>query len=232
MKRQNKLANQSDSKKITPKEVLKELNSLNFECNRKQIHKLTLYLQTLILWNKKTNLVGLADWKKIFHRLIIDSLYLKNFLKKLSLPEDPLILDIGAGAGLPGIPLRIFWPYGRYIMIESRQRKSTFLLHIISTLDLKKTFVKTQRSENLFQKPYRADLVLSRGFCPWEKFLSNHASYLLKKDGFGLVFSNNSWENSSEKPPENWSFLRQEKYPVKTNNLRYFWIFCPNKDSS
>ena len=86
---------------------------LGMALDGKQASHLAVYLGLLTRWNKAMNLVGPRHWRDIMGELVTDSMHLAEVLCEAHLPEDPLALDLGAGAGIPGIPLRILWPRGR-----------------------------------------------------------------------------------------------------------------------
>jgi 16S rRNA (guanine527-N7)-methyltransferase len=189
----------------------------------KSVELLALYISDLLIWNAKINLVGKQDWNSAYHYLIKDSLYLAGLLSRLDHPSDPLSLDLGAGAGLPGIPLRLVWTSGKYYLVEPRQKRGLFLHHAVRTLALPRTHVRTCRAEDLQEPP--ADLILSRAMCPWPQLLSL-ARPLLSDQGRVVVFSNQTW-NPDYTCPQGWTFQFQEGYPVTDREQRYFWVFSP-----
>ena len=196
-----------------------------------QIQNITRYLQLLTSWNQRVNLTGPKDWETICQRLIPDSFYLANFLNTLCLPPGPKIFDIGAGAGLPGIPLRIVWSNGSYTLIESRQKKSSFLLYAITQLGLESTHVLNLRLED-YHPPEDscADIVLSRAFTNWKDFLKR-VENIVKKKGLALIFSNTPWD-AQNNCPSGWAFLQQEEYCIGELENRYFWLFLLKNSSS
>ncbi len=96
------------------------------------------------------------------------------------------IWDLGAGAGIPGIPLRILWQLGVYTMIEVRQKRCFFLNTALASLRLPETFVFHGKAEDFMDKKKEkgiyADLILSRAFMPFEKMLPFVAPYLRKEN--------------------------------------------------
>jgi len=196
-----------------------------------EIENITRYLQLLSSWNQRINLTGPKDWRAICQRLITDSFYLANFLDSLSLPADPKTLDIGAGAGIPGIPLRIIWTKGSYILVESKQKKCSFLLYAITQLGIQNTYVASKRLEDYHPPEDNcADIVLSRAFTNWQDFL-NRAESIVKKNALALAFSNVSWQ-TAENCPSSWEFLQQKEYKIANSQKRYIWLFSLKKDSS
>jgi len=139
------------------------------------------YLGLLGKWNRKMNLVGPGDWRHILETLIADSWHVADLLSEEPVrglfPEDGAfsILDFGAGAGLPGIPLRMFWPRGRYHFIEARAKRAIFLRQALAELRLDNASVFEGRAERFLAEEAdreRFTLFLSRAFMPWPDFLS------------------------------------------------------------
>lgn len=131
------------------------------------------YLGLLMQWNTAINLVGADTWQQAFRNLVVDSLHLASFLERLDLPREPQIWDLGAGAGLPGIPLRMVWPRGEYWLVESREKRALFLSAVLARRPLPATHIFRGRAETFADgpPPRRADLVVSRAFMPWPKLL-------------------------------------------------------------
>ena len=189
----------------------------------KSLQLMALFISELLAWNTKINLIGKQDWLSAYRFLIKDSLYLAELLPQLDMPQDPLALDLGAGAGLPGIPLRIVWPIGEYLLVEPRQKRGLFLHHAVRTLSLPRTYVRICRTQDLDQQP--ANLILSRAMCPWTELLSL-VQPMLSPQGRVVIFSNQSW-NPDQSCPCGWNFDREMKYPVGPDWQRYFWVFSP-----
>ncbi|WP_462325140.1 16S rRNA (guanine(527)-N(7))-methyltransferase RsmG [Desulfoplanes sp.] len=183
----------------------------------------TTYLQLLEKWNQKMNLVGPGDWQTMLATLVIDSWNLGDFLNGLDLADNHLALDLGAGAGLPGIPLRIFWTKGEYVLVEPRQKRAMFMQTALRTMSLERTRVASCRVEELPENDPPASLVLSRAFCPWRDFLSL-ASPLLDRKGYCLVMTN---QTEPTDIPKGWRLVRSVTYPVG-GDQRSFWLFSSN----
>ena len=99
------------------------------------------YLQLLCRWNKAMNLVGAHHWRDAMQRLVADSFHLATFLDGLPLPEDPLCWDLGSGAGLPAIPLRMAWQRGTCWLVEAREKRALFLSTVLARVPLPGTHV-------------------------------------------------------------------------------------------
>ena len=157
---------------------------------------LTVYLGLLVKWNSRMNLVGPATWTEILEILIQDSWHLADLLQTLT-PQPGQTLDLGAGAGLPGIPLRVFWQSGDYYLVEPRQKRAIFMEQAAAHMKLPRTKVICGRMEALPAARRQADLIVSRAFMPWKKLLAEVREYLAPQ-GRVLVMSNETSDESVE----------------------------------
>jgi 16S rRNA (guanine527-N7)-methyltransferase len=125
-----------------------------------------LYYQELLDWNKKINLTTIVDYEAVQLRHFLDSLTIILVLTKeeLTCPNLSLI-DIGTGAGFPGIPLKIVLPHIRLALLDATAKKTTFLCHLVKKMELLDVNVITGRAEEVAHSPlYRQqfNLVVSR----------------------------------------------------------------------
>lgn len=157
---------------------------------------LTVYLGLLVKWNSRMNLVGPATWTEILEILIQDSWHLADLLQTLT-PQPGQTLDLGAGAGLPGIPLRVFWQSGDYYLVEPRQKRAIFMEQAAAHMKLPRTKVICGRMEALPAARRQANLIVSRAFMPWKKLLAEVREYLAPQ-GRVLVMSNETSDESVE----------------------------------
>jgi len=131
-----------------------------------QIDRFELYYRQLIEWNEKINLTRIVDYPSVQVKHFLDSLTVTTALSTTELESpDFSIMDIGTGAGFPGVPLKILFPWLRLVLIEPTEKKTTFLHHIIHTLRLENVEVLTSTAEEAaHSQPYRErfSLVLSR----------------------------------------------------------------------
>jgi len=148
------------------KKLIKGAGKLGIEFNARQVKQFELYYQELIEWNKKINLTAITDYSSVQVKHFLDSLTIT-----LVLPEEKVerpdfnIIDIGTGAGFPGVPLKILFPQPRLVLIEPTTKKTAFLHHIIHRLELENVEVLNTRAEEAAHLPlYREQfaLVLSR----------------------------------------------------------------------
>lgn len=184
-----------------------------------QARLLSVYLGLLVKWNARMNLVGPATWPEILDTLIQDSWHLADLLHTLR-TQPAQTLDLGAGAGLPGIPLRVFWQSGEYYLVEPRQKRAIFMEQAVVHMKLPLTRVICARMEALPPARRAADLIVSRAFMPWRKLLAEVKSCLAPQ-GRVLVMSN----ESSSDTVEGYSLELVREYPV-AGKKRYFRLFA------
>ena len=148
--------------------------------DRKMAQEFLIYLKELKEWNQKINLTSLKTDEAIITTHFIDSLTLIPHL-----PSSASMLDLGSGAGFPGIPLKIAAPAHNITLLEATRKKANFLRHIIRTLGLSKTTVLECRAEH-FKSPDPShpvfDSVIARALAPLKTFLQLGAP-LVKKGG-------------------------------------------------
>ena len=163
-----------DSPDIPPADLAAACRALRCPVPEDALAPLAAYLSLLTRWNRVMNLAGAKTWREALV-LAADSFFLARFLEGLPLPAQPLTWDLGAGAGLPGIPLRMAWQAGEYHMVEAREKRAIFLHTAISQLALPRTLAARARAEDFFARMRAekrpADCILSRAFMPWERLL-------------------------------------------------------------
>ncbi len=127
---------------------------LGINLSDKQITQFKLYYQELVSWNKKFNLTTITDYQEVQTKHFLDSLTVTLALTKEELRRPGFsIIDIGTGAGFPGIPLKVFLPQSRLVLLDSRAKKAAFLRHIIEQLKLEHVEVVVGRAEEIAHQP-------------------------------------------------------------------------------
>jgi 16S rRNA (guanine527-N7)-methyltransferase len=146
--------------------LIEGAGKLGIEFNARQVGQFELYYQELIEWNKKINLTAITDYSSVQVKHFLDSLTITLAWPKEEVERpDFNIIDIGTGAGFPGVPLKIFFPQPRLVLIEPTIKKIAFLHHIIRKLELENVEVLNSRAEEVAHLPLyreRFALVLSR----------------------------------------------------------------------
>ena len=123
---------------------------LGLHLTRSQLSALSLYERELIDWNTRFNLTAIRDPHEIHVKHFLDSLTCLMALRET--PFDRLI-DVGTGAGFPGIPIKIIFPKMQLTLVESVGKKAEFCRHVVNILDLKRVEVVQDRAESLGQNP-------------------------------------------------------------------------------
>lgn len=135
-----------------------------------QLLQFERYVRLLAEWNQRVNLVADAAPDVVQRRHIVESLALGAALREREvLRPDSRIIDVGAGAGFPGLPIKIAWPTVRLTLLEATAKKTAFLQSAVEALQLDDTAVLTGRAEDLgHDASLRAsfDLVLARAVAP------------------------------------------------------------------
>ena len=209
-------------KQLSLQELDRELKQAGFNLEKNQINKLYSFLILLLKWGKAINLVGPKDGVEIFRTLIVDSLYLKEFLVSFSLKKNPRTFDLGAGAGLPGIPLRIVWDAGEYYLIEVRNKRVVFMRNALSQLELLNTYVLGMRVQEVPENFLPPDIIISRAFMPWPKLLplARNLMAVGQASGTLIVMAGSAPPGNKELVP--WRVKEIFSYEVQKKK-RYFW---------
>lgn len=141
------------------------VKKLGLHLNSVQLEKFEVYYKELLDWNARINLTSITEYEEVQVKHFLDSLTVAAAIGP-DIDGKPLnVIDVGTGAGLPGIPLKIVFPNISLTLLEATDKKTKFLEHLISKLDLKDVAIVTGRAEEAAHKPqYREkfDVVLSR----------------------------------------------------------------------
>jgi len=163
-----------------------EFGRLRFLLEQKEISlspdkwaRLEAYKSLLLLWGNRFALVSRRDLREGLEKHFADSLLISPYI------AGQHVLDLGSGAGFPGIPLAIVLDDKRFTLIESRKKKCAFLREVRRELGLENIEVVNARWEDL---EYEADIALARATGGVEKLL-DELPHLLKKGGYLLLYS-------------------------------------------
>lgn len=193
------------------------MDNLGFEIMPENIYKLLIYKDLLLKWNKSINLTSIKNKEIVTHHFL-DCLAVIPFIKSSSL------LDVGTGAGLPGIVIAIIKPDIKVSLIDKVGKKIAFIKRVLAELDIKNVQTHHSRVE-LMTSEEKYDGIISRAFSNMGDFVQI-TKHLLKKQGvwYGMKSKkilndemkgiDNSWTLESLDVP----FLKAERYLVKVTN--------------
>lgn len=140
------------------------LSTLAIPVNESQIDCLMQYLQLLRKWNTNFNIVGTSEPSTLIYKHLLDSLSIAQFI------QNAPILDVGSGAGLPGIPLAITLPELRFTLLDTNGKKTRFMRQVVIELKLQNVEV-VQADVTKFKPELSPKTVLARAFAPLEQTL-------------------------------------------------------------
>ena len=168
-----------------------------FPLSHTQQDQFVTYWRELERWNSRVNLTSIRDTREVVLKHFLDSV---GILQRFPIKAGDSVVDIGAGAGFPGLPLKICVPDIRLTLIESSSKKASFLQFLVSQLDIKsaRTGVQivVQRAEAFAEQRENLgvyDWVLTR----YVASLADSASYclpLLKRDGTWIAYKSREVE--------------------------------------
>jgi 16S rRNA (guanine527-N7)-methyltransferase len=131
-----------------------------------QLDQFQTYYEHLVDWNRRVNLTAITNYEEVQVKHFVDSLTIVLALEGPAWVNGSFaLLDIGTGAGMPGIPLKIVHPEARLVLLDSVAKKTAFLQHIVKELGLAETEIITERAEGIAHLPdyrERFDLVVCR----------------------------------------------------------------------
>jgi len=162
--------------------LLRGCRDWGIELSSVQREEFSVYIDNLLLWNQRINLVSPKDMGRLAQRHLLESL---APLKLIPIREGEKVLDLGSGAGFPGLPLKIVRPDLLLSLAESTRKKALFLQKVVDLLRLSQIEVLWKRGEELGGSHW--GLILSRAALRIDELLPLSFS-LLRKGGRLLSF--------------------------------------------
>jgi 16S rRNA (guanine527-N7)-methyltransferase len=156
-------------------ELGKGLAALDQHITPEQVGRLQVLLDELGRWNRRINLTAITDPVAMVSGHVLDSLVVRPWL------EGPAILDIGTGAGFPGLPLAIVEPRLQFTLLDSNGKKISFVRHMISELGLVNAEAVKARAED-YAPGTRFDTVIARALATVSRLVELSA-HLVGEDG-------------------------------------------------
>ena len=173
---------------MNKQEFLEELAKLGINLTNDQIDKLARFYQLLVTWNEKINLTTIIKEEEVYLKHFYDSLTL---IKVIDLRQPLTILDVGTGAGFPGIVLKIVFPNLKITLLDSLTKRINYLNEIIKELDLHDIETVCSRCEEYTKiNREKYDLVVARAVSHL-KILSEMIIPTVKVNGYFIAMKAN-----------------------------------------
>ena len=164
-------------------EFQKQLKLIDVALEDFQIEQFYKYMKLLIDWNEKVNLTNITEPKEIITKHFIDSLTVLKFIK-----QEDNVIDVGTGAGFPGIPIKIAFSQTKIVLLDSLNKRINFLTEVIKQLGLEKIEVVHSRAEDAGQNKKtreKFDVAVSRAVAPLNVLLE-YLAPLAKVEGLAI----------------------------------------------
>lgn len=162
-----------------------------------QLLQFEKYYELLVEWNAFMNLTAITEHEEVLKKHFLDSL---SIVKAVNMKDIHTIMDIGTGAGFPGIPLKISYPHLKVLLLDSLGKRVKFLNHVIEELGLKDISAIHGRAEDFARQPeYREsfDLCVSRAVANLSS-LSEYCIPYTKKDNLFISYKSGKIEEELE----------------------------------
>jgi len=173
------------------------LQSIQIYLTEKQFDQFIKYYEMLVEKNKVMNLTAITEWDEVVLKHFVDSLTVAKYYEI----KDQRVVDLGTGAGFPGIPLKIAFPELKIVLVDSLNKRIKFLQEVIDTLKLEKIEAVHGRAEDIGRSPeYREgfDLCVSRAVANLST-LSEYCLPLVKVNGRFISYKAGHMEEELER---------------------------------
>lgn len=176
------------------------IDYLNLEIDSEKQARMLAYLERLLKWNQAYNLSGIRDPQRMLTLHLLDSLSILPFI------DADRILDVGTGAGLPGIPLAICLPHYQFSLLDSNGKKMSFVFQTCSALEIGNVDIIQQRVES-YQSEEAFAIVLSRAFSSLQQFIEQ-TRHLLAPQGRLLAMKGQLPREELQDIPQDFRLLK------------------------
>lgn len=195
--------------------------------------KLKRFMDLVIEHNKSMNLTAITSIKDFYDKHFYDSLYVDNFLDL----KNKKIMDLGSGAGFPGIPLAICYPKTKFYLVEPIKKRCNFLELVVKKLDLKNVIILNSRVENLDNEYHNFfDYVISRAVAKTNILLEICAIYT-KIKGKIILYKGLKYKEEIDEAKNTFDVLKLKLIKVEKSILpfskesRFYIIISKNMET-
>lgn len=196
------------------------LKEWNIDIDNSKLEKFEQYMDLLLEWNKKMNLTAITDPEQIVIEHFMDSI---SLLKFHMIKESKSLIDVGTGAGFPGLPLKIMLPEIKLVLLDSLRKRTDFLHKVVEELELDNVLIIHGRAEDMGQdEEFREkfDIVVSRAVAPL-RILLEYCVPFVKLGGYFVSYKGPAAENEIEEAQNAFKELKLEKLEVKQVDIPY-----------
>ena len=161
-------------------DFINEVQKLGISVTDQQLSLLNIYYEEIIKYNSHTNITRIVEKEDIYLKHFYDSL---TIVKAIDLNNVDNMIDIGTGAGFPGIVIKIFYPNIKLTLLDSNNKKTKFLTQVVEVLNLKDVIIINGRAEDYAKNHLNEyDLCVSRAVA-FIDIITSLSLPLIKKDG-------------------------------------------------
>lgn len=193
--------------------LIKGCSSFGVELTERQLEQFNSYYELLVEWNKVMNLTAITEFGEVLQKHFVDSISIAG---SIDMGKCESIIDIGTGAGFPGLPLKIVYPHIKVILLDSLNKRIRFLNEVVDNLELSDIETIHGRAEDIAKKPeYREqfDLVVSRAVANLAS-LAEYCIPFVKQGGCFVSYKSGSAEEEIEQAKKAIFVLGGEKKNV------------------
>jgi len=166
-----------------------------FNLSGEQLQKFFTYYNLLVTENEKINLTSITEMEDVYIKHFYDSLLLT---KEVDMEKTKTMIDIGTGAGFPGIPIKIMYPHLLLTLVEPTTKRCVFLQKVIDLLELKDVKIINDRAENYITKQREIfDLATARAVSALN-ILSEIVIPFVKRDGIFIAMKGSNYQEEVE----------------------------------
>lgn len=201
----------------------KSLAAMNIENSQELIGKFRIYMEGVLEWNEKVNLTTIIDPDEFVIKHFIDSIICANYPEYINAAK---IIDVGTGAGFPGIPLSIISPEKEFILMDSLNKRLKIIDELCQRADINNVVTLHARAEELAKNKAhreRYDLCVSRAVANMA-VLAEYCLPFIKVGGFLMAYKGPDAENEVREAEHALSLLGGRAEEIRNGNLKEFGI--------